>query len=44
MTPNQVAKVNEGDAHARAEFNTAMSDLDAIPTDSTNSPSQPDIG
>jgi hypothetical protein len=33
MTPNQIAKVNEFDAHARAEHNALMTDLDNIPTD-----------
>jgi hypothetical protein len=28
MTPEQVAKVTELDAHARAEYNTVMTELD----------------
>jgi hypothetical protein len=34
MTPEQIAKVTELDAHARAEHNALMTDLDNIPTDS----------
>ena len=34
MTPEQIAKVTEFDAHARAEYNSAMTELDNIPADS----------
>jgi hypothetical protein len=33
MSGEQKAKVMELDAHARAEFDTAMNELDTIPTD-----------
>jgi hypothetical protein len=34
MTPEQINKVTEQDAHARAEHNASMTDLENIPTES----------
>jgi hypothetical protein len=43
MTPQQIAEVTKIDDQAKAEHEALMSDLDSIPTDSTTSPSQPDL-
>jgi hypothetical protein len=38
MTPEQVAKVEMIDRHAKAEHAAALNDLDTIPTDSDPAP------